>query len=119
MKLIIIVLVIGALVFILSRPEIRLLFYSYIDPVSGKDIRKLGYKLVYVKENIHMLKRGQVAVIRKNPDIINSGDLVYMNKTFWEVLAINRETNMIKLKGKREEVMVNQIKGVVVGKERI
>ena len=119
MNIIIGIIIFGVLVFILSRPKIRLIFYSFIDPVSGKEIRKLGYKLVYIKKDIRELKKGQVAIIRKNPETINPGDLVYVKKKFWIVLAINREEHKVKLEGNNKEIQINQIDGLVVGKEEL
>ena len=119
MNIIIGIVILGVLVFILSRPEVRLMFYNFIDPVSGKEIRKLGYKLVYVKKDIQELKKGQVAVIRKNPSTLDPGNLVYMKGEFWTVLAINCETGKVRLSGKKEEVQIDQIEGLVMGKERI
>jgi len=110
------------------RELIILKFCKFIDPVTGKDLRDLGYELIYVRKNEDYLelKRGQILVIKKDGiDNIQVNDIIYIEDlsyeyNFWKVKSFDSKAKLAVVEKDNDvgmRISLCNISGVVVGKE--
>jgi hypothetical protein len=99
-------------------------YINYIDPITGKDIRDLGYKIIKVSHDFRILKSGQVATFKMTNFKIEVGDIVIIGLPgyggFWEVTKINQ--GKVDLDGENETLVdlpSCYIKGKFTGIEKL